>query len=105
MRSGSQAVARTEVVRDLREPRVRAVTSRHDRVADSPVRAEIRVVHADTELVGRVVVGVDKVSERQIGTAANPWLTPGGMNNPRSSCSPISRISVAPSVGEPRRRS
>ena len=99
-----------QVGRDGRALGVRLVAVREDRVGDAPVGADRGVVPRHAELVGRVVVAVDEVGDRHVGERGEAVGDAGRDETPRwscvpSACSPRSSVSVAPSVGEPSRRS
>src|SRR5438034_5240054 len=57
---------------DLLTKRVRLVALRQDRVGDAPVGADLGIVPRHAELVGRVVVAVDEVRDRQLGQRPEP---------------------------------
>src|SRR5208282_3592924 len=65
--SGSQAVTRSQMVRDASKAGVRAIACRHQGVGNTPVCLQGRVVPGDAQFVGRVVIRVDEVREGEVG--------------------------------------
>ncbi len=84
---------------------VGAVPLGENRFVDAPVGADLGVVPGHAQLVVQVVVAVDQVGDGEVGEGGEAVGHPGGMNTPLSAWSPISTSRVAPSVGEPCRRS